>query len=462
MKVMKFGGSSMGDGSRIRAVARIVKRHSSTEPCVVVVSAMHGVTDALAGLAKSASEGDAAAVQESLKGLRIKHEDAARDSLRSRGRLHREVDAIESRLTQLEGLLTAAMTIGEVPPRVRDRILSFGEVLSSDLLCGALLDAGVKAEGMSGGEAGIVTDENFGEASPLPDITRMKLSARLKPKLDEGVVPVVAGFTGATQHGDVTTLGRGGSDYSATVLAASLGADEVWLWSDVDGILTCDPRIVKTAKVLRRVSYAEAMEMVVFGAKNIHPRALEPVARARIPVRVRNTFKPSDEGTLIFGEPKESGGVAKCVTVMKDVGLISVNGAGMVGRPGTAAAIFDVVSSAGVNIVMISQSVSEGGLSLLVRRDALYRAVTGLELNLLGKGAVDEVLSEDDVAAVSVVGAGMRGTPGVAARVFGAVARKGVNVRMIAQGSSELSISFVVKESEADTAVAAMARAFGL
>ena len=221
--------------------------------------------------------------------------------------------------------------------------------------------------------------------------------------------------------------------------------------------MTADPKIIPNAKTIPQISYAEALEMTAFGAKAIHPRAIEPVAEEGIPVRVKNTFADEKSGTLITSttQPK-AGEVVKALALVRDVGLITISGAGMVGKPGTAAKIFDVLSKSGVNILMISQSISESNISVVVRRNLLHKAVTALELALLGKGVVSEIQSEDDVSVIAAVGAGMKGTPGVAARIFGAVAELGVNIRMIAQGSSELSISFVVKERDAAQALRAI------
>jgi aspartate kinase len=320
-----------------------------------------------------------------------------------------------------------------------------------------LRDLGVECVRLLGGEAGVITDEVFGEATPLFEASKSRIRSRLNPFLEKQIIPVVTGFIGSTQNGEITTLGRGGSDLTETLIAAAVKADEVWLWSDVDGIMTADPKIIPNAKTIPQISYAEALEMTAFGAKAIHPRAIEPVAEEGIPVRVKNTFADEKSGTLIASATRlKAGEVVKALALVRDVGLITVSGAGMVGKLGTAAKIFDVLSKSGVNILMISQSISESNISVVVRRNLLHKAVTALELALLGKGVVSEVQSEDDVSVIAAVGAGMQGTPGVAAKIFGAVAELGVNIRMIAQGSSELSISFVVKERDAADALRAI------
>ena len=274
---------------------------------------------------------------------------------------------------------------------------------------------------------------------------------------------MVTGYIAATQDDVTTTLGRGGSDYTATIIGAALAADEVWIWTDVNGLMTSDPKIAPSAKMWPELSFQEATEMTIFGAKAMHPRALEPAMEENIPVRIRNVFNPENPGTLIVKEQKiKLGDAVKAITLVKDVALVNVSGVGMVGTPGTAAKVFDVLGRDNINILMISQSVSEANISFVIQRSLLERAVSTLEIALLGRGLIREVTAEDDVCVVAVVGAGMKGTPGVASRIFAAIASKGINVRMIAQGSSELNISFVVKETDGEEAVRAIHEEFEL
>ncbi len=315
----------------------------------------------------------------------------------------------------------------------------------------------------TGKAAGIVTDSNFGEARPLLKVTEHQVKQNIEPLLDKGITPVVTGYIAATQDGEITTLGRGGSDYTATIIAAALEADEVWVWTDVDGLMTSDPKIVPSAKVVPELSFHEAIELAIFGAKAMHPRALEPAMEKEIPVRIRNTFNLQNLGTLILKEQKiKSTDIVKGITLIKKCALINVGGAGMIGTPGTAAKVFDILGKNNINVLMISQSASEANISFILQREVLEKAVSTLEIALLGSGLIREVSTEDDVCVVAVVGADMKGTPGVAARMFGAVARRGVNVRMIAQGSSELNISFVVKETDGEKAVRAIHEEFKL
>jgi len=461
--VMKFGGTSVGDGGKIRRVAELVRKSvSAGNSPVVVVSAMAGVTDSLIEVARKAVSGDQKAVMDFVEALATRHREAAREAVNKEAVLTRVLLEIDGLVKEFERVLLSVSYLREATPRSQDYILSFGEKLSTVILRAALEDIGFEARGFTGGEAGIVTDDRFGEAMPLMNVTALQVRERLTPLLERDEIPVVTGFIASTQDGITTTLGRGSSDYTATILGSSLEVDEVWIWTDVDGLMTADPKIESLAKTIPCISYAEAMEMAYFGAKVVHPRALEPAAEKDIPVRIRNTFAPEREGTLIVGEQKvEEETVAKAIAIIRDVASVTVSGAGMIGAPGVAARVF-VLGENRVNVLMISQSSSEANISFIILRRELERAVNLLELSLLGRGIVREITSEADVCVIAIVGAGMKGTPGVAARVFRVVAEEGINVRMIAQGSSELNISFVIKEDDGVRAVRKLHREFQL
>ena len=461
---MKFGGTCVGDGERIRNVAKLVELSARTgEAPVVVVSAMAGVTDSLIGVKEEAVAGDQKAVVNFVKILATRHKDAAEEAVRKDSILRRTLSNIDGLISELEKVLMSVSYLREATPRSQDYILSFGEKLSATILSATLEDTGLKAKSLTGGEAGIVTNDRFGEAMPLMNLTTLQVRQRLGPMLNKGEVPVVTGFIACTQDGVTTTLGRGSSDYTATILGTALDVGEVWIWTDVDGLMTADPKIEPLAKTISHISYAEAMEMAYFGARVVHPRALEPLIENNIPVRIKNAFAPEGEGTLIVKKQLvEEETVAKAIATIGDVALITVSGAGMVGAPGVAAKVFGLLGENRVNVLMISQSSSEANISFIILRRDLERAVNVLELSLLGQGIVKEITSEADVCVVAIVGAGMKGAPGVAARIFGAVAEEGINVRMIAQGSSELNISFVIKEDDGIKAVRKLHREFQL
>lgn len=462
--VMKFGGTSVGTGKNIRHVANLVNDNAKQGyKVVVVVSALAGVTNKLINVADQARKGTEQQIKEFTKKLFEEHAAVICDAVKDK-QIQKEIEQItKTAVGELEKVLTGICYVGELTPKSRDYVLSFGERLSAPIVWGALRDLKVETQCFTGKDAGIVTDSNFGEASPLMNVTIHQLKERIGPLLEKGVVPVVTGYIAATQDGVVTTIGRGGSDYTATILGVALAADEVWIWTDVDGIMTTDPKIVPSAKTLPELSYQEAAEMAIFGAKAMHPRALEPVIEAKIPVRIRNTAHPHNQGTLIAGKDgAKSSGAVKAVALIKDVAMVNVNGAGMVGAPGSYAKVFDVLGKNNINIMMISTAVSEANMSLVIRRNLVGRALSTLEIALLGRGLVSEVTAEDDVAVVAVMGANMKGTRGVASKIFSTVAKAGINIRMIAQGSSELNISFVVKEKDGAAVIRAIHEEFKL
>ena len=462
--VMKFGGTSVATGENIRQVADIVADSVKKDyRVVVVVSALAGITNQLVEEAEQAKKRGEKQIQEFTRKLVEKHVATVTEAIEKKS-IQEEVEhVIKKTVNELEKVLTGICYVGEITPKSRDYVLSFGERLAAPIVWGALRDIKLPTQFFTGKEAGIVTDENFGEASPLMNITTHQVRGRLEPLLEEKVVPVVTGYIAATQDGVITTLGRGGSDYTATILSVALSADEVWIWTDVDGIMTTDPKIVQSAKMLPELSYGEAAEMAIFGAKAMHASALEPVIEAHIPVRIRNVFNPENLGTLIAdGYEAKSKEVVKAVALIKDVAMINIKGAAMVGAPGSYSKVFDVMGKNNINVMMVSTAVSEANISLVIRRNLLGRALSTLEIALLGGGLVSEITPEDDVCVIAAMGANMKGTLGVASRMFTAMAKKKINIRMIAQGSSELNISFVVKEKDGEAAVRAIHEEFKL
>ncbi|HSV49460.1 MAG TPA: aspartate kinase [Candidatus Acidoferrales bacterium] len=462
--VMKFGGTSVGTGDNIRHVADLVTQYSKDNKVAVVVSALAGVTNSLIETGCQAQKSDEKHIQAFTAGLLKKHTDAIATAITNKTIQKEVAEITEKSIAELEKVLTGISYVGELTPKSKDYVMSFGERLSAPIVWGAIKDHKAQSQVFTGKEAGIVTDSNFGEADPLMNYTTHLLRERLDPLLEQGIVPVVTGFIAANQDGIVTTVGRGGSDYTATILGVALQADEVWIWTDVDGIMTTDPKIVPAARMLPQLSYHEAAEMAIFGAKAMHPRALGPVSKENIPVRIRNTQNPKNMGTLITKDPaaNETKPV-KAVAMIKDVGMLNVYGAAMVGAPGSYAKIFDVLGKNNINVMMISTAASEANMSMIMKRGLLGRAVSNIEIALQERGGiVSEVTTEDDVAVIAVMGASMKGTLGVASKIFSTVAKKGINIRMIAQGSSELNISFVVKEKDGAAVVRAIHEEFNL
>lgn len=460
--VLKFGGTSVSSPQNIRNVATMIKKLTKEHKIIPVFSAISGVTDDLIRITNLIQNRNKEGASLIAKKIIKMHTDIAGQCVKNPKIKKDLLNKMKADLDEFQDLLHGMLLLGEVTPRSSDYMISFGERLSINLVAFTLNELGIKAVPLTGKDVGIVTDSNFGGAKPLMDTTRLHVSHTIENLLQKKTMPVIGGFAGADQHGNITTFGRGGSDYTATIIASSIKADEVWLMSDVDGLMTTDPKIVKNAKLIKEVSYIEAMEMALFGAKYIHPRALEPLVAKKIPLRIRNTFNLDNPGTLVTATPQaDTQKTVKCVSTIRHTGLIDVRGGSMVGAPGTAATIFSILAKEGINIMMISQSPSESSISIIVKKNDLDKAVNSLEMNLLGK-VIKKVDVTVDVSILALIGSGMRGITGVASKVFTAVAKKGVNVIMIAQGSSELNLAFVVKDSDCNAAVQALHDEFKL
>ena len=362
--------------------------------------------------------------------------------------------ALERYLAEFSTLCHSVAVLGELTPRAMDTISGLGERINARL-CAATLEAlGGRAEAVDATEL-IVTDEHFQSATPLMGLARPRTRSRLGPLLERGIIPVVTGFIAATAEGISTTLGRGGSDYSAAILGDCLDAAEVWIWTDVDGVMTADPRLVPEAQVIPVLSYSEVGELAYFGAKVLHPRTIRPVIERGIPLWVKNTFNPDFPGTLIERQAQSVAGTVKAVTAIKGLSMVIVEGRGMMGVPGIAARTFGAVASQGASVLMISQASSEQSICFIVPQETAHGVMGAVEHEMrdeLRRGDIDRVTSMEDVVIVTAVGAGMRGTPGVAARLFGALGDNGINVIAIAQGASECGVSMVI--AAADTAEA--------
>ncbi len=465
---MKFGGTSVGSTDAFAAVAQIVAQQAQAQierPGVVVVtSAMSGVTNTLIHAAQAAAQGDEAPYREARNQLLVKHQVVAGQLIEDnveRANLGRLFD---SRLREFERLCRSIAVLGELTPRGLDVVSGLGERLSAPLLAAVLRAHGLRAEFVDASEL-IITDDNFGSANPIWDETERRIQARLLPMVQSGVIPVVTGFVGATEQGVPTTLGRGGSDYSAALIGAALGVDEVQIWTDVDGVMTADPRMVPNARSLPELTYEEMAELAYYGAKVLHPKTVTPALERQIPLRVLNTFNPDHPGTRIVMRSQTTSAGVKAITAIRDVGLITVAGRGMIGVPGIAARTFASVAREAVNVLMISQSSSEQSICFVVPQADSPRVVGSLQEEFrreLERHLIDSVRSVENIVVIAVVGSGMRGTPGIAARVFNALGGLDINVVAIAQGASEANISLVVAEADAVQAVRAIHDAFQL
>jgi aspartokinase/homoserine dehydrogenase 1 len=459
--VVKFGGTSLADLARLDGAAALVVGGKQTWSAqVVIVSAMGDTTDLLLEAGQLAEAGERQQLQGLIARLRTDHLLAAASD---RGAMEVTTQLID----ELTSLLDGIRLVKEQSARTVALLSSFGERLSAVLFSARLCQRGCAAQAIDAREL-IRTDAQYEGAKVDFALTKQLCEAVLRPLLKGGatsIVPVVTGFIGATKEGIATTLGRSGSDYTATIIGQALGANEVWIYTDVDGILTADPRLVKEARTLAHVSYREAAEMSYFGARVIHPRTILPAMASKIPIRICNTFNPHHPGTVI-GEtaPGLPRGV-KTVTSIEHLALITLDGRGMAGVPGVARRIFEASERAAVSVIMISQASSEQTVSLVVPERGSTRLVEQLEESFapeLQNGSIERISNRREVAVASIIGQGMAGTPGVAGKLFGSLAAVGVNVLAIAQGASELSISLAVDQSNAGRAVRAIHSAFGL
>src|SRR5579863_9541857 len=464
--VMKFGGTSVGSAERMKVACDLIAAEAARRPVVAVVSAMSKITDLLLDTTRQAEAGDQAGLDFNLHQLELRHLTAA-DALIPAGskdgpsHTHRQIFEIVS---EFRRIVNGIQMLGHRPPRTVDEAIAAGERLSALLVSEHLKARGIPAEAVNAAEA-IVTDAVFNNASPLMEATEKKANERLMPLLRRKEIPIVTGFNGATADGRPTTLGRGGSDFSASILAASLDAQELWIWTDVDGIMTADPRLVTDAAVLDQVTYAEAAELAYNGAKVLHPRTLAPLVEKQIPVWSKNSFAADKPGTKIVGHFDEPRG-ARAVTSMSDVALISMEPVNAV-LSGTRlmARSLDALALANVEILVFTSSSYRQSFCLLVRKSDVERALEALESNLsieLAHGYLRPIEVDHNVGLIAVVGEGMRGTPGLAGRVFTAISREQINIIAIAQGSSEITIAIVVNRAGLEQAVRAVHEECGL
>src|SRR6202162_6333869 len=464
LAVMKFGGTSVGDAACISRAAEILAAASRKGCVVAVVSAMSGVTNKLIASAVKAESGDRDAGQTLADAVREQHVaalDALVHSCEKRDSISRKISDV---LAEAQRLCEGTALLRELTPRTLDSISSIGERLSAPLVAGALAGLGVSTRSIDATDL-IVTDSHHGSAEPLAKQTLERSEALLRPLLQKEVVPVITGFIGSTADGVLTTLGRGGSDYSATILGAALGVGEVIIWTDVDGVLTADPRLVPEARTIPEISYREAAELAYFGAKVLHPKTLRAVMPAGIPVWIRNSFAPERPGTKISQQGRSIGGGVKALTAIRDVALISVGGPGIVGVPDVVGRTFSTTAELRANVLLISQSSSQNDICFIVAAADAQRTVEALRREFasdLSHEVVDHITVDPKIAIVAVGGENMRGTRGVAGRTFAAMGRDNVNIIAIAQGSSETNISFVVEDSAMKQALLTAHHEFGL
>jgi aspartate kinase len=461
---MKFGGTSVGDASCIMRVVEIVRSAACESDLVVVVSAMSGVTNKLIEAAVQSEAGDVAAADRIFRDLERQHHSAADALIPPSIEKQRVLERMRAVLAKGYELCQATGSSRELTLAVRDSISSLGERLSAPLVAAALAGHGVASEAIEATEL-VITNSVFGCAEPIMDRTSERCRERLRPLLRNGTLPVVTGFIGATIGGELTTLGRGGSDYSATILAAALRASEVIIWTDVDGVLTSDPRLVPGACTIPEISYHEASELAYFGAKVLHPKTLRPLLQFEIPVWIRNTFAPEKVGTKVTPEGSASDGEVKALTAFSDAALIKVGGPAMADVPNVLARTFTATAAARAEVLLVLQASSQNHVRLVVPSALARYTVETIRRefaqNLTDEG-IESITCDSTIGIVTIIGQNLRQVSSVIGRTFSALDRDKVRIIAVAQGSSECNVSFVVERKDLKTALNSAHREFGL
>ncbi len=451
--VMKFGGTSVGSAEAMRQTAEIIEKFKAEWGSTVVVASAMGskpvkVTDLLLNGSKAALTGDMEEVNALLPKLRAIHFEAIDELIPAGEKRMALKEEINRFLSHFSNMCQAISFLREISPRASDAIGGMGEQMSIRILAAYMSERGTPAEPIDATEL-IVTDDNFTNATPLIDETNQQTNDRLLPLLEKGITPIVTGFIGATPDGITTTLGRGGSDYSGSIIGRAIQAKEVWIWTDVDGVMSTDPRIVPDAKTIPELTYLEVSELAFYGAQVLHPRAMRPVMQDGIPLRIKNTFNPESPGTVIVKKRDLKKGHIRAVTGIRQLSMISVEGRGMLGVHGVAARAFKSVAETEASILLISQSSSEQSICFVVPQSTSAAVVSKLDSEFSSEIKVRNIeciKADENVAILTIVGSGMRGIPGVSGRFLTALGDAEINVIAIAQGSSECSISVVVSE----------------
>ncbi|MDF1500924.1 MAG: aspartate kinase [Anaerolineales bacterium] len=452
---MKFGGTSLGDAQAISRAADICTREQTSWGWLLVIaSAMSGITDLLLESTQAAIQ-NYAVIRSIRTEIFRRHAEVGEQLIQSPDRRSVLLSDLAAVLDVFERSCEEISQRGEAEAALLDIVASIGERCSARLLAAVLQERDLPSMALEASQL-IVTDNRFQNAAPNMQLTEKRVRGNLLPILERGIIPVVTGFMGATFDGEITTLGRGGSDFSASILGACIETDELWIWTDVDGVLTADPAIVANAQVIEKLSYKEVSELAYFGAKVLHPKTIQPLVERGTRIWVRNTFEADRPGTCIGPRPNGKTGSIKAVTAIRELSMVTVEGRGMIGVPGVAARTFAAVASAGVSVLMISQASSEQSISFVVPNETAKRVIAAIEEEMqreLARRDIDSVWSIDEAVVVTAVGAGLRDTPGVAARIFGSLGRANINVYAIAQGSSECGLSLVVASENAQAAV---------
>jgi aspartokinase/homoserine dehydrogenase 1 len=452
MQVLKFGGSSVANGENISKVVTLVQQALTRDRTIVIVSALGGITDMLIRAASLASAGDES-YKEKLQEVELRHLTTVR-SLLPLTRQSGILSLVKTRCNEIEDICGGVFLLGELSPRTQDKIVSYGELLSSIIVSARFDSLDIPNQWKDSREL-IYTDSRFGHASVDFPRTNQQIRQFIDAE-EERSLFILPGFIASDSHGTTTTLGRGGSDYTAAILAAATDARSLEIWTDVSGMMTADPRLVSNVKLIPHISYQEAMELSHFGAKVIYPPTIQPVMSKGIPVWIKNTFSPTDPGTVIEFASTRNGGSIRGISSISRIALLSLEGSGMVGIPGFSKRLFEALSNQSINVILITQGSSEHSIcvgidetNVSAAKSAVDKAF-GFEINTK---KVEPLIIENDLSIIALVGDHMKSHPGVSGKMFGALGRNGINVRAIAQGSSERNISAVVAAADVKKAI---------
>jgi aspartate kinase len=452
MKVMKFGGSTIKDAKMIHMVADNILQEKKV---VVVVSALYRQTNEIREFI-SKNHTEKKKVEAFVKKIRKRHMTFAEDAVSDKKILSNVQKELERLILKLERLLFGVAYVEELTPRTSDLILSTAERMSAYIMEGVLRSRGVKAKAYESDQVGVITDGFFGNATAILDRTEKNLKKKLKKELKKGTVPVITGFFGSDEEGHTTTFGRNGSDYSAAVIAYALNADTLELWKDVDGFMSADPNIIKNAKAIKRLSYAEAAELAYFGMTLLHPRTVEPVSMKNIPIVIKNILRPKGKGTLIAKKGYRSGRVIKSVVSTTDLAEIKVSGAGVGYRPGVLKEISGTLSDSNINIYTVIASQTQ--ISFMIHKEDADRCSRLFER--MHRGVVESIDLKKDIALVCVVGEGLYDTKGLAGEIFTVVGKTGTNIEIISAGVSDVAFHFIVKQRALKKTIKAIHNSF--
>lgn len=446
---MKFGGGCLCNVSDFLKAAKIVKKEKETT--AIVVSAVNGITTELFNGIELAKKSEIN-IEAIIQNIRNKHRKIVNEAINNENTREEILEIIESKIRKLERLFFGVAFTEEINDPVKTLILSFGERLAAIILAGVLDDKDIPALALEADSIGIITDSSFENATAIMPVVKENFKQLVIPKIQQGFIPVITGYFGCTENGKITIFGRNGSDYSAAVVAYGIEAERIILWKDVNGFMSADPSVVQNASKIEQLSFYEAAELAYFGAKILHPRALEPLQNSQINIVIRNFTQPQNTGTTILSKYENNKSSIKSVTYNKEIAVLRIHGPGVGYKPGIIGEIGNLLSKIGVNIYSIITS--QTCINLLINpKDSLksYTAIT----ELVGE-IIQNITLEKDIGLIAIVGEGLMNSPGLAAKVFTAVARRGINIEMISAGASEIAYSFIVKRKNVEETVKAI------